>query len=108
MLFSSLFSLAAASAALASPMMDMRGLSRLSNTTLNERAIFPSGGFRGVNVGAWFVFGECKKFICANASSTSTLEPYMAVDEWHAMVSSFLFEYMFLDVDNVQRTNNTF
>lgn len=58
MFLSALFSLAAASAALARPMTDMRGLSRLANTTLTGRSIFPTGGFRGVNVGSWFVFGE--------------------------------------------------
>ncbi|KZV79249.1 glycoside hydrolase [Exidia glandulosa HHB12029] len=47
---------------------DMRGLNRLWNSTLAGRAIFPSGGIRGVNVGAWFVF-----------------EPYMAIDEWSSM-----------------------
>lgn len=57
MIFSTLLGLAAASTALAVP-MDMRGLSRLRNETLTGRAIFPSGGFKGVNLGAWFVFGE--------------------------------------------------
>ncbi|KZV81656.1 glycoside hydrolase [Exidia glandulosa HHB12029] len=47
---------------------EMRGLHRLNNATIAGRAIFPSGGIRGVNVGAWFVF-----------------EPYMAWDRWHAM-----------------------
>jgi len=32
------------------------GLSRLKNETLAGRAIFPSGGIRGVNLGAWFVY----------------------------------------------------
>ena len=36
---------------------DMRGLNRLRNSTIAGRAIFPSGGIRGVNIGAWFVFG---------------------------------------------------
>lgn len=40
-------------------MMDMRGLSRLHNETLAGRAVFPSSGIHGVNLGAWFVFGGC-------------------------------------------------
>ncbi|EJD41338.1 WD40 repeat-like protein [Auricularia subglabra TFB-10046 SS5] len=56
-------------AAVATPVVpmrqDMRGLNRLRNSTISGRAIFPSGGIRGVNLGAWFVF-----------------EPYMAIDEW--------------------------
>lgn len=31
---------------------EMRGLNRLKNSTIAGRAIFPSGGIRGVNVGA--------------------------------------------------------
>lgn len=59
MLFSTLFSLAIASSVLGAPApMEMRGLSRLRNETLAGRAVFPTGGFHGVNIGAWFVFGK--------------------------------------------------
>lgn len=57
MILSILLSLTAASAVLAAP-FDMRGLSRLRNETLAGRAVFPTGGFHGVNLGAWFVFGK--------------------------------------------------
>jgi len=51
----------------------MTGLNRLNNRTLAGRAIFPSGGIRGVNLGSWLVF-----------------EPYMAVDRWHSMGGDWL------------------
>lgn len=87
MIFTSLFSLAAASAALASPMMDMRGLSRLANETLAGRAVFPSGGFHGVNVGAWFVFGMfLSTHTVHKRQLMDNVEPYMAVAEWESMV----------------------
>lgn len=39
--------------------MDMRGLQRLRNSTLAGRTeAFPTNGITGVNLGAWFVFGE--------------------------------------------------
>lgn len=71
MIFSTLVALAAASTALAVP-MDMRGLSRLRNETLTGRAIFPTGGFKGVNLGAWFVFGESVLYVCYPTCSTSS------------------------------------
>ena len=58
---------------------DMRGLSRLSNKALNERSLFPSTGFRGVNLGGWL---NTEPFIVP-----ALYEPYVnasipAVDEW--------------------------
>ncbi|EJD36695.1 glycoside hydrolase [Auricularia subglabra TFB-10046 SS5] len=53
--------------------VDMTGLNRLKNSTISGRAIFPSNGIRGVNLGAWFVF-----------------EPYMAIDRWHDMGGDWL------------------
>ena len=46
------------------------GLSRLKNETLVGRAIFPSGGIRGVNLGAWFVFEPYMGEYVAALSST--------------------------------------
>lgn len=54
MILSSLLALAAVAAAAPTGMqtrMEMRGLTRLRNSTLAGRAIFPNNGFHGVNLG---------------------------------------------------------
>ncbi|KAH7091868.1 glycoside hydrolase, partial [Auriculariales sp. MPI-PUGE-AT-0066] len=56
----------------------MNGLSRLNNATLAGRAIFPSGGIRGVNLGAWLLFEPY----------TSSERIYVA--RWHDMGGDWL------------------
>jgi len=62
MIFYTLFFVVVAAVPIgAAALAEMRGLSRLHNVSLAGRsAAFPSAGIRGVNLGAWFVFGVSK------------------------------------------------